>query len=128
MLYLMFKAFIQLIHHAFAANEKWRTLVQFGWHNIQEPFFTIGSPPASHFCNKCKRIGLIQQTQFAFRFINSTGIHEDAALDKVAVHIGHHTAYITLRIRAAGIFVLLLTNIYVFLYRLFVLKEITMVY
>src|SRR5206468_10264792 len=94
---------------------------------IEYSLFTIGGSSTGYFEQKCEGIALVQQAQFTFWFIDSAGIHKYAALYQVAVYIGHHTAYIPLGIRSAGIVVLFLTNINVFLNGLFILEEITVV-
>ena len=51
-----------LSHHLYASYKKWRSLVKFGWFDIQDRSFAIRCFATCHLHNKSKRIALIQQT------------------------------------------------------------------
>lgn len=95
--------------------------------DVQYPDLSVRCLPSRFFHNKSKRIAFVHQPQFALRLIRGAGVHENSALDQVAVHIGHHAANIALGVRATGGFIFTLTDIDIIPDLFIILKEITMV-
>src|SRR5678816_3969286 len=78
--------------------------MQFCWLYVQYPFFAICSYSSGKLNNKRKWITLIQQPEFTFWFISCSGVHKNSTFYKITMHISHHTADISLRIRATVFF------------------------
>ncbi len=117
----------QLLHHQSAAHVKRRALVQFGRLDIEDTFFTIRSLTTGHFHDEGKGIAFVEQAKLAFWFGKSAGIHEDPSLDEIAMDIGYHAANVSLRIRPAVVFILLLTGVDIGFNLVVVLEKITVI-
>src|SRR5688572_25606925 len=96
--------------------------------HIEYSFYAVGRFATSHFSDESKRIAFVKQTQFPFRFIGGAGIHKNTAFDQVAVHIGHHTTYITLSIGSAVILILFLTSLNIILNAGLIAKKIAVIH
>jgi len=118
---------IQLVHHILTADEKRGSLMELGGLYVQYPLPAVGGASSGHFHDEGKGITFVQQAQLAFGLVDGSGVHEDAALDQVAVHIRHHTADVTLRIRSAIVPVLFLTGVDISFHPILVLEEIAVV-
>ena len=102
--------------------------MQFFGLDVQDAPGTVSGFAAGNFKDEGEWIAFVQQPQFSLRLARCAGIHEDATLDQVAVHIAYHAADITLGIGSAGFCCFLLADIDVLFYPFGILEKIPMVH
>src|SRR5690606_20596336 len=82
----------RLLHHAATADVEGRALVQLGGLQIEDAGAAIGGQAARLLHQEGQGVGLVEQTELALGGLARAGVEVDAALEQVAVEVGHQTA------------------------------------
>ena len=118
---------LQLLHHISAPDKKRSSLMKLIGFYVKDRPSAVCRLSTGDFSNKCERIALIQQPEFAARFIDCAWIHENATLYQVAMNISHHAADISLSVWSAIGFCFFLADIDISPHGSVVLKKISMI-